>query len=73
MATRRTRKQTRKQKTSDYIVAIPSYKRAETLRDKTLKVLQEHKIPADRIHVFVATPEEKERYAATLEAGTYGK
>ena len=75
MATRRTRgmRQTRKQKISDYIVAIPSYKRAETLRDKTLATLKEHRIPAERIHVFVATPEEKQRYEATLEAGTYGK
>ena len=63
----------KKRGSADYIVAIPSYKRAETLRDKTLQVLKEHKIPAERIHVFVATPEEKERYAATLEAGTYGK
>jgi hypothetical protein len=63
----------KKRASSDYIVAIPSYKREETLRDKTLQVLKEHKIPAERIHVFVATPEEKERYAATLEAGTYGK
>ena len=74
MATRRTRglRQTRKNK-GDYIIAIPSYKRAETLRDKTLATLKEHKIPAERIHVFVATPEEKQRYEATLEAGTYGK
>ena len=74
MATRRTRglRQTRKNK-GDFIVAIPSYKRAETLRDKTLATLTEHRIPAERIHVFVATPEEKQRYEATLEAGTYGK
>jgi len=75
MVTRRTRNSlriTRKQK-GDYIVAIPSYKRAETLRDKTLATLKEHRIPAERIHVFVATPEEKDLYAKTLEAGTYGK
>lgn len=35
--------------------------------------MKEHRIPAERIHVFVATPEEKQRYEATLEAGTYGK
>ena len=28
----------------DYIVAIPSYKRPETLKTKTLKVLQDYKI-----------------------------
>jgi len=75
MATRRTRNSlrfTRKQK-ADYIVAIPSYKRAETLRDKTLATLKEHRIPAEKIHVFVATPEEKDLYMKTLEVGTYGK
>ena len=76
MATRRASRQrsrtTRKQR-GEYIIAIPSYKRAETLRDKTLATLKEHGIPANRIHVFVATPEEKERYGATLEAGTYGQ
>ena len=67
------RKTLRRTRMPDYIVAIPSYKRAETLRDKTLKVLKDHKIPAEKIHVFVATPEEKERYQSLLEAGTYGK
>jgi hypothetical protein len=67
MATRRTRKVGR-----DYIVAIPSYKRAETLRDKTLVVLKEQGIPARKIHVFVATAEEKKTYEDTLVKGTYG-
>lgn len=65
---------TRKAKDSfDYVVAIPSYKRAETLRDKTLKVLEEYGIEPKRIHVFVANKEEEEVYKKTLEKGTYGK
>jgi hypothetical protein len=57
----------------DYVVAIPSYKRAETLRDKTLKLLAEYAIEPKRIHVFVANEEEADIYKKTLEKGTYGK
>lgn len=63
---------TRKQTLSDWVVAIPSYKRAETLRDKTLSVLAEYSIPANRIHVFVADKEEYELYKNTLTKNTYG-
>ena len=59
-------------KNQPWIIAIPSYKRAETLRDKTLAVLKGYNIPADRIHVFVATTEEKKIYEATLAPGSYG-
>lgn len=58
---------------SNYIIAIPSYKRAETLRDKSLAMLANNHIPASIIHVFVATEAEKETYAHTLKPGTYGK
>ena len=47
--------------------------RAETLRDKTLKVLSEYRIPANRIHVFVANKEEYNTYKTTLEKGSYGQ
>ena len=63
---------TRKANKSDWIIAIPSYKRAETLRDKTLTVLQHYRIPANKIHVFVATKEEHDTYKATLKPGSYG-
>jgi hypothetical protein len=63
---------TRKASHGDWIIAIPSYKRAETLRDKTLRVLQAYKVPTARIHVFVATKEEEAIYRATLESGSYG-
>ena len=57
---------------NDWIIAIPSYKRAETLRDKTLTVLMKYKIPRAKIHVFVATKEEEATYRAILDPNTYG-
>jgi hypothetical protein len=69
MAARRTRRAVRP---DDWIVAIPSYKRAETLRDKTLTTLREHRIPRTRIHVFVANKAEYDTYKATLDPATYG-
>lgn len=56
-----------------YIIAIPSYKRAETLREKTLKLLESYNVPKEKIHVFVANEEEKKTYQATLDPDTYGK
>ena len=55
-----------------WVIAIPSYKRAETLRDKTLTVLQHYRIPVEKIHVFVATKAEYDTYKATLKPGSYG-
>jgi hypothetical protein len=66
------RGKTRKGK-DDWIVAIPSYKRAETVRDKTLSVLKKYRIPASKIYVFVADDSEKEIYEKTLEKGTYNQ
>jgi hypothetical protein len=56
----------------DWVIAIPSYRRAETLRDKTLTLLKEYRIPPSRIHVFVANKEEAATYRATLDPATYG-
>jgi hypothetical protein len=69
----KTRHQTRKKNNFDYEVAIPSYKRPETLRDKTLTILKAYRIPADKITVFVANKEQMEIYTKTLTSGTYGK
>jgi len=57
---------------ADWVIAIPSYRRAPTLRDKTLKVLQDYGIPRNRIHVFVADKDEAATYKATLDPATYG-
>jgi len=67
------RGKTRKVGNGSYIIAIPSYKRAETLRDKSLAMLADAGISASIIHVFVATEAEKETYRSVLKPGTYGK
>jgi hypothetical protein len=56
----------------DWVIAIPTYRRATTLRDKTLRVLTEYGIAVDRIHLFVATPEEEQTYRQTLDPTAYG-
>jgi hypothetical protein len=61
------------QKKFDYVVAIPSYKRVDTLMTKTLPLLQKYKIDPKRIHVFVANKEEEAAYKEKLVPGTYGK
>ena len=62
---------TRKINTS-WIVAIPSYKRAETLRDKTLQILNEYGVAKHKIHVFVANKDEYANYKAILNPAHYG-
>jgi hypothetical protein len=56
-----------------YQIAIPSYKRPETLRDKTLTVLHKYRIPASAITVFVANKKEEAEYKEILKPGTYSK
>ena len=47
-----------------WTVVIPSYNRVDTLKAKTLALLQKHKIPKERIHVIVADEEQAELYKA---------
>lgn len=54
-----------------YRIAIPSYKRAETLRQKTLRTLAVFCFPPEMIDVFVI-PEEKEWYGQVLLEEFYG-
>jgi hypothetical protein len=54
-------------------VAIPSFKRAEMLGQKTLRFLAEQKIPKELIDVFVADKEEEEIYKNTLDKNLYDK
>lgn len=56
----------------DYVVAVPSYRRAPLLRDATLRVLAQGGVAAERVHVFVADDEERQVYERTLAPGTYG-
>lgn len=57
----------------NYRIAIPSYKRAETLRNKTLSMLKAHNINPEKIDVFCANEEERDLYEKTLEKGTYNR
>lgn len=50
----------------DYQIAIPSYARAELLRDKTLAWLQRHNVDKNRITVFVANEQENAKYRSVL-------
>jgi len=63
---------TRKAK-KDYIICIPSYKRAETLKGKTLATLDKYNIPVSKIYIFVADKDEEEIYRNTIEKGSYNK
>lgn len=53
----------------DYQIAIPSYARAELLRDKTLAWLDKHKVDRERITVFVASEEEFWTYNKIIGKG----
>jgi cellulose synthase/poly-beta-1,6-N-acetylglucosamine synthase-like glycosyltransferase len=58
---------------ADYVVCIPSYKRSEVCRDKTLATLKKMNIPASKIHVYVANKEEHEEYERILDKKSYNK
>jgi hypothetical protein len=58
---------------SDYIVAIPSYKRSELCNEKTLLMLKKNHIPKQKIYVYVANQEEYEEYKKILDTSLYGK
>jgi cellulose synthase/poly-beta-1,6-N-acetylglucosamine synthase-like glycosyltransferase len=65
--------QTRKKNYFQYEIAVPSYKRHETLRDKTLTILKAYNIPSDKITIFVADKDQESIYKETLVPGSYGK
>jgi hypothetical protein len=64
---------TRKNKKCTFEIGIPSYQRAETLRDKTLHLLERYKINPKCITVFVANNDELVKYKDILKPNTYGK
>lgn len=51
----------------DYVICIPSYKRDEVCRDKTLSTLHKHKIDPKRIYVYVANKDDYDLYKETLD------
>ena len=54
-----------------YQVAIPSYKRAETVREKTLKILEKHEIDPALVTIFVADADQEREYAKSLANSPY--
>jgi hypothetical protein len=58
---------------SNYIIAIPSYKRDETLKKKTMNLLKHYKISPKKICIFVADKDEKQKYENTLDSSSYSK
>lgn len=55
-----------------FVIAIPSYKRADQLNDKTLHTLNRFGIPKELINVFVVE-EEYETYHQSLNSDWYNK
>ena len=55
---------------SDWIIAIPSYKRHDQIMEKSLSTLKEYRIPPSRITIFVANTEEKKLYEEAIPKGT---
>lgn len=68
-----TRKISKIGKKRDYVVAIPSYQRADTLREKSLTTLKKYGIPAAKIYIFVANKEEEALYKEKIPSHMYGK
>ena len=58
---------------SDYVVVIPSYKRATEITTKSLPTLKRGKVPKKKIYVFVANKQEEKEYKERLDPNTYGK
>lgn len=51
---------------NDYVIAIPSYKRQITLKNKTLKFLEEQNIQKKKIFIFVGNKNEEIEYTKIL-------
>jgi len=58
---------------SEYVVCVPSYKRAELCNEKTLKMLKDNNIPANKIYVYVADKTEEAEYKKSLDSKLFNK
>ena len=58
---------------TDYIVCIPSYKRALVCKERTLTALHKNNIDPKKIYVYVANKEDYDLYKTTLDPKTYNK
>ena len=58
---------------TDYIICIPSYKRAEICKNKTLTMLKNNNIDKSLIYIFVADKQEYDIYENILPKNMYQK
>ena len=58
---------------SNYVIAIPSYKRSESIGDKTLRVLTDNGISPKKIFIFVANKAEEKDYEKNVDRKLYNK
>jgi hypothetical protein len=56
-----------------YIVAIPSYKRAESIGNHSLRILHDKGVDSSRIFIFVANKEEEKEYRKKVSNKLYNK
>ena len=57
----------------NFVVAIPTYKRYEQLKTHTLSLLKRIHLDMNKVYIFVANEEEKEKYLESLEGENYYK
>jgi hypothetical protein len=55
------------------ILAIPTYKRHQTLTNRTLRFLEKAHYPAEKIYLFVADTVEEAIYSSNVPKNLYGK
>lgn len=55
----------------EYKICIPTYQRYDMVKEKTLNFLESQNIPKDKIHLWVATQEEYDRYSESLKGTGY--
>ena len=58
---------------TDYVICIPSYKRATFCKEKTLSTLHRNKIDPKKVYVYVANKEDYDLYNETLNKNMYNK
>jgi hypothetical protein len=58
---------------NNLVVAIPSYKRSDTIQKKTLAILEKYRIPASKRYIFVADKEEEKEYKEKIPSNMYAK
>jgi hypothetical protein len=56
---------------NDYIICIPTYKRAEKCKQQTLNTLRKYSIDSKKIYVYVANQDEYDIYINILDVSTY--